>query len=118
MSEIERGLSNDEGVIETDLRPEFCRYRDEGCELAESCLSCPFPQCLYEQPRGKQSWLKKARAREIVRLFSNKGKSVKELAQMFGVSERTIQRALKKNPSDLPQPLLPVNLGKGANRDE
>jgi len=118
MSELEKGLFNDRSVTEIDLPPEFCRYRDEGCELAESCLSCPFPQCLYEQPRGKQRWLKKARDREIVRLYNSKGKGVRELAQMFGVSERTIQRALKISPSNLPQPLLPVNLSKGANRDE
>lgn len=118
MSELEKGLLNDTCVAEADLPPEFCHYRDEGCELADSCLNCPFPQCLYEQPRGKQRWLKKARDREIVRLFQSKGKSVKELAQVFGVSERTIQRALKRSQSDLPQPLLPVNLSKGAKRDD
>ena len=86
--------------------------------MADSCLNCPFPKCVYDEHGGKQRWLKKARDREIVRLYNSKRKSVRELAQMFGVSERTIQRALKKNPSDLPQPLLPVNLSKGANRDE
>ena len=44
MSELEKGLLNAESVAEIDLPPEFCRYRDEGCELAESCLDCPFPQ--------------------------------------------------------------------------
>jgi len=67
MSELERGLVNEESVVEPDLPPEFCRYRDEGCELADSCLNCPFPQCIYEQPRGKQRWLKKARDLEICR---------------------------------------------------
>ncbi len=38
---------------EPDLPPEYCRYRDEGCDLADSCLDCPFPQCIYEQPRGR-----------------------------------------------------------------
>jgi len=120
MSELERGLVNEESVVEPDLPPEFCRYRDEGCELADSCLNCPFPQCIYEQPRGKQRWLKKARDREISRLFKCKGKSVKELAQIFGVSQRTIQRALKRSISsgETPQPLLPVNLSKGAKCDE
>ena len=28
---------------EPDLPPEYCHYRDEGCDLAESCLDCPFP---------------------------------------------------------------------------
>lgn len=85
-------LSRDEG----DLPPEFCHYRDEGCDLAASCLNCPFPQCVYEQPGGKQHWLKMMRNREIIRLFTREGKDIKELALMFGVSTRTVQRALGK----------------------
>jgi len=81
--------------IELDLPPEHCRYRDEGCELADSCLRCPFPHCIYEMPRGRQSWLKKQRDREMTRLFTAEGKRVRELAQSFGVSQRTVQRALK-----------------------
>lgn len=79
-----------------DLPPEYCRYRDEGCELADSCLSCPFPACIYDQPGGRQRWLKKQRDREMVRLFSTEGKGIKELVLMFGVSQRTVQRALKR----------------------
>jgi len=81
--------------VELDLPPEYCRYRDEGCELGDSCLNCPFPKCIYDEPGGKQRWLKKLRAREMVRLFMAEGKGMKELALMFGVSERTVQRALK-----------------------
>ena len=76
-----------------DLPPEFCRYRDEGCEYAASCLACPFPQCLYDEPRGGQRWLKDRRNQEIIRLF-NGGWKVSELAPLFGVSQRTIQRSL------------------------
>ena len=79
-----------------DLPPEYCRYRDAGCEFASSCLNCPFSQCIYEQSRGRQHWKKKLRAREIGRLFTTEGKGVKKLAIMFGVSQRTIQRALKR----------------------
>lgn len=82
---------------ESDLPPEYCRYRDEGCELAASCLSCPFPQCVYDEPGGRQHWLKKLRNREISRLFCAEGKGAKELASMFGLSQRTIQRALKNS---------------------
>ncbi len=81
--------------IERDLPPEYCHYRDDGCELADSCLNCPFPQCIYDQPRGRQQWLKKMRAREMAKLFTSRGKGLKELAEMFGVSRRTVQRALK-----------------------
>jgi AraC-like DNA-binding protein len=78
-----------------DLPPESCRYRDEGCEYAASCLACPFPQCLYDEPRGRQRWLKDLRNREIKRLF-NGGWKISELAPLFGVSQRTIQRALSQ----------------------
>jgi hypothetical protein len=79
---------------ERDLPPEFCHYRDEGCEYAGSCLACPFPQCLYDEPRGRQQWLKDRRNKEIKRLFTD-GWKISELSPLFGVSQRTIQRALK-----------------------
>jgi hypothetical protein len=79
---------------EKDLKPEYCQYRDEGCEYARACLECPFPQCLYDEPRGRQRWMKQTRDKEIKRL-SDQGKKVNELAAIFGVSQRTIQRALK-----------------------
>jgi len=87
------------GEDDSDLPPEYCHYRDEGCELAGSCLNCPFPRCLYEEPRGKQRWMKELRNKEIVRLFSREGRGVKELAALFGLSRRTIQRALKNTLS-------------------
>jgi hypothetical protein len=90
--------SLDEGDLHRhvpDLLPEYYQYKDEGCDLAGSCLNCPFPQCVYEQPGGKKRWLKKRRDREITRLFADDGKAVGELAVMFGISQRTVQRALR-----------------------
>jgi hypothetical protein len=91
--------SDPDGRNTVDLKPEYCHYKDEGCEYAPSCLECPYPQCLYDEPRGRQQWLKELRNKEINRLFSA-GWKVKELALLFGVSQRTIQRALKENFSD------------------
>lgn len=82
--------------VELDLPPEYCHYRDEGCELANSCLNCPLQQCIYDRPGGKQRWLKGQRDKEIVRLFSSDGKEIRELAVIFGISQRTVQRALKR----------------------
>jgi len=79
---------------ELDLPPEYCHYQDEGCELADSCLNCPLPKCIYDEPGGRQRWLKKQRDREITRQFKE-GKGIKELASIFGISQRTVQRALK-----------------------
>ncbi len=81
--------------VELDLPPEYCHYQDEGCELANSCLNCPFTRCIHDEPGGKQRWLKGLRAREMARLFTTERKGIKELALMFAVSQRTVQRALK-----------------------
>ncbi|MGD9115623.1 MAG: helix-turn-helix domain-containing protein [Dehalococcoidia bacterium] len=82
-----------------DLLPEYCRYQDDGCEFATACLNCPFPDCIYAQPGGRQQWLKNLRDQEVLKMHSG-GKSVKELAEMFGVSQRTVQRIVKKSRDD------------------
>lgn len=87
-------MGSDESDL--DLLPEYCRYRDDGCEFAGSCLNCPFPECIYAQPGGRQRWLKRLRDEEVLRLFTAQDKEVKDLALMFGVSQRTIQRILKR----------------------
>jgi DeoR/GlpR family transcriptional regulator of sugar metabolism len=45
--------------------------------------------------QGPQRWLKGRRNQEIKKLFSG-GWKISELAPLFGVSQRTIQRALKE----------------------
>ena len=66
----------------------------EVCELSGSCLECRFARCVYDKPWGKRQKLKKMRDRKVLRLF-HYGEDTKELARMFGVSRRTVQRALK-----------------------
>lgn len=90
-----------------DLPPEYCHYRDEGCELATAylgyqsrCSECPFPRCIYDEPRGRQRWLKRLRDREIVRQFVTEGKGIKELALTFNISQRTVQRVLKRTRNE------------------
>ncbi len=81
--------------VEIDLPPEYCHYRDNGCDLADSCLNCPFSKCIYEEPGGRRRLLKGLRDKEMARLFGAEGSGIKELALIFGVSQRTVQRALK-----------------------
>ena len=77
-----------------DLLPEEFPYEDKGCELFSSCLNCPFPDCLEEEPWGKERFLKRRRAQRMLEL-RREGKSVKEIARIFEVSPRTVQRWLK-----------------------
>lgn len=88
------------GCDETDLPPEYCQYRDEGCEFAGSCLACPLPRCVLDMPGGKQRWLKGLRDRDVVRRFTAEGSGIKELALIFDVSQRTIQRILKRTKDE------------------
>ena len=67
----------------------------EVCQLSGPCLDCRFARCVYDKPWGKRQKFKKRRDRKVLRLF-HCGKDTRELARMFGVSRRTIQRALKE----------------------
>jgi hypothetical protein len=77
-----------------ELLPDEFPYEDKGCELFPSCLNCPFPDCLEEEPWGKERLLKRRRAKRMLEL-KREGKSVKEIARIFEVSTRTVRRWLK-----------------------
>jgi len=83
---------------EVDLLPEEVNWRDEGCGVFPSCLNCPLPRCVEEESRGHQRLKMKARNRRMAELRRG-GKSVKEIAELFGVSQRTVQRALSPRKS-------------------
>ena len=77
-----------------ELLPEESPYEDEGCEVFPSCLSCPLPSCLEDEPWGKERFVKHRRAGRMLEL-RREGKSVEEIARIFVMSERTVQRSLK-----------------------
>jgi hypothetical protein len=76
-----------------DSLPEFTRYRDDGCDISESCLTCPLPRCRYEEPGGLRALLNETRDRQIIQLRL-KGVPVEELAGRFGISRRTVFRVI------------------------
>lgn len=75
------------------------RYHDEGCDLAPSCLNCPFPRCRYDDTtigprRGRKPGPSAGRHAEMVHLRREEGLSITELAARFDVSKRTVHRIL------------------------
>jgi hypothetical protein len=78
-----------------DALPEHTAYEDRGCDLYTSCLSCPLPRCRYEEPGGAAAMIRTGRDATILRLAREDGVSVDRLAQMFGLSRRTIFRVLR-----------------------
>ena len=89
--------------VRSDALPEFTRYRDNGCDVSPSCLTCPLPRCRYEEPGGLRALLNKTRDQQIVSQRAN-GVPVAELATRFGVSRRTVFRVLG-NKARQPIPL-------------
>ena len=78
-----------------DALPEYTDYSDRGCDLYPSCLRCPLPRCRYEDPGGAKAMLRSGRNASILRVASQDGVTVDELARMFGLSRRTVFRVLR-----------------------
>ncbi len=78
------------------MLPEQHQYRDEGCSVSPSCLHCPLPWCKYDDPAAYHRELRLSRDREVMQVKREQGKTVPQLAQHFGLSERTIHRILER----------------------
>ena len=78
-----------------DALPEYTEYDDKGCDLYPSCLRCPLPRCRYDDPGGAAGMLRTGRDAAILRVAERDGVGVDGLAEMFGLSRRTIFRVLR-----------------------
>ena len=87
-----------------DALPEHYTYRDDGCDVSPSCLRCPLPQCKHDEPGWYQRMQRVQRDRTISRLRRREGLSVTQLARRFGVSKRTVFRALHRAKDGIPSP--------------
>jgi len=83
------------------LLPEETRYKDTGCELFPSCLNCPLPHCVYDQPWGKQRFLQKEMVNNIMVLSKQKKMTYDQIAAIFNISTRTVRRYLSTYASRL-----------------
>lgn len=81
--------------VREDALPEHTEYRDTGCQVHPSCLSCPLPRCRYDEPGGIRALLGAYRDEQIAAL-RRQGLTIEELARRFRVSRRTVFRALEK----------------------
>ncbi len=69
---------------------------DEGCDLAPSCLHCPFPRCRYDDPglvrRLRHGTRRQEQSRRLAALSAEGGWTMREAAGRLGVSRRTVFR--------------------------
>lgn len=73
------------------LLPEDTTYKDTGCQLHPSCLDCPLPRCVEDEPRSKQRLRQGATAATVNKLLAE-GYTQVHIARRLGVSPRTIRR--------------------------
>lgn len=83
-----------------DALPEHLDYRDDGCTVFPSCLSCPLPRCRYDVPGGARAMLNVARDEAIRRMREEADLPVDEIANKFRVSRRTVFRVLTPRRSE------------------
>jgi hypothetical protein len=76
-----------------DLLPEHMNYRDDGCEVSPTCLSCPLPACRYEVRGGLAAMRRRPRDAELLALHQA-GAEIDRLCRRFGVSRRTVFRII------------------------
>jgi transposase-like protein len=79
-----------------DALPEHTHYADTGCEVHPSCLTCPLVRCRYDEPGGARRLLSEGRDQQIAAL-QRSGDSINQIARRFGVSRRTVFRALARS---------------------
>ena len=75
-------------------------YTDTGCKLHPSCLNCPEDVCVEDLlgvADGRA--LKHKRNRDILEEWKA-GKNLKELVEIFGLNQRSIERILRDELSD------------------
>ena len=82
--------------LRLDMQPESYAYRDNGCAVARSCLRCPLARCKYDDPNERRREARDRRDGEMLAVRRRERLTVSELAVRFGVSERTVFRAVQR----------------------
>jgi hypothetical protein len=77
------------GVLMSEVAPCF-RFRDTGCEMSPSCLSCPLPICKHDDPK----WAQRGRVTWVASVYEAHDRSVARTAEAMGVTRRSVHRAL------------------------
>ena len=89
-------LGNAGRRVRRDGLPENTPYTDTGCDVHPHCLTCPLVRCRYDEPGGARRVFNEDRDRLILR-FHAEGLAVHVIARHFGVSRRTVFRALARS---------------------
>ena len=65
---------------------------ESGCDVAPDCLDCWLPKCKHEIPNYSKPMLQNLR----IAALRDKGVSIDDIAEMFGISRRSVLRRTAK----------------------
>ena len=68
--------------------------KSTGCDIYNDCLTCPLSRCRYDSSPVVARRVR--RSIQIKQMLKQRYWSVEDLARHFGVSTRTVQRALEE----------------------
>ncbi len=74
--------------IRSEALPENANYEDTGCHEHPRCLTCPLPQCVYENEHVKRETLQ-TRNTEMITLYES-GVSMIEIGLRYGITRQTV----------------------------
>ena len=92
-----------------DPLPEHAGYKDDGCSVSPSCLSCPLPRCRYEEKGGLRGMMLAMRDEELLQARIG-GASIDDLATQFRVSKRTVFRILGEHGRGVRKTKQPLSI--------
>ena len=67
----------------------------DGCDVAPHCLECPLPACKYDDLHYYQQWRADNLRNRIIAMRA-RGDSIREIALVEQLSERTIYKAIDR----------------------
>jgi hypothetical protein len=94
---------------------EYVNWKDEGCDLYPACLECSLARCVEDEPRGRQKRTFEAR-NEVMRQMRRQGMSVREIAAVFALGVRAVQRIVQKKKIPNTKIQIPNKGRKGKRR--
>ena len=90
-------------MSQTDIieREQEVVYKDTGCKESKSCLNCPLPVCVEDQPFGWSANKARNDAERVNAVVEAEKtmprfEAIKKVAKDFGVTDRTVLRVLAR----------------------
>ena len=88
------------GSIEPEGR--FDSYEDTGCHLHPSCLKCPRPICIYDEPKSRRNETNRAvstgafNRMKVKAMLMDGITNANVIAETLGMSRRTVYNHLRR----------------------